>query len=54
MLATQLGADLHPELRPLGLLRSDTEDVLDLVGVDPDDEVACLVADLGAVADLHH
>ena len=50
----KLRADTRPELRALGLLHPDPQDVLDAVHVDADGEVSGLVADVGAVADLDH
>ena len=50
----ELGAHPGPELRPLAGLHPDAQHVLHPVGVDPDRDVGGLVADLVAVADLHH
>ena len=50
----QLGADPGPELRALGGLHPDAQDVLDPVQVDPDGEVRGPVADVRPVADLDH
>ena len=50
----QLGAHPGPELRALSGLNPDPEDVLDPVEVDPDSDVGGAIADLVAVADLHH
>ena len=50
----QLGADPGPELRALGGLHPDPQDVLDPVQVDPDGDVRGAVAHVRPVADLDH
>lgn len=49
-----LGAHAGPELRALGGLDPDAQDVLDAVHVDADGDVRGPVGHVRAVADLHH
>ena len=50
----QIGEDVQPELRALGLLEPQAEHVALAVEVDAQRDVARLVFDGVAVADLHH